>query len=113
MTSSQVTIDYILDQISALGAVRARKRFGDYALYCDEKVVGLVCDDQLFIKYTDAGKKYAEGRYTPGFAYKGARESMNVTDGIDDRDFICTLVRLTADSLPMPKPKKKREKASK
>jgi DNA transformation protein len=82
MSTSEETVVYILDQLSAVGVVRARKMFGDYALYCDEKVVGLVCDDQLFIKYTDAGRKFAEGRYTPGFAYKGARESMNVTDGI-------------------------------
>jgi TfoX/Sxy family transcriptional regulator of competence genes len=108
MSSNQETIDYILDQLSPLGNVRARKMFGDYALYCDEKVVGLVCENQLFIKYTVVGKKFAEGKYTPGFAYKGARESMNVTDGIDDRDFITTLVRYTADALPIPKPKKKK-----
>jgi len=106
MTSSQATVDYILDQISALGTTRARKMFGDYALYCGEKVVGLICEDQLFIKYTDAGKKFAEGRYTEGCAYKGAKPSMNVTDGIDDRDFITALVRLTADALPQPKVKK-------
>ena len=106
MTSSQATVDYILDQISSLGEVRARKMFGDYALYCNEKVVGLICEDQLFIKYTDAGKKFAKDRYTAGFAYKGARESMNVTDGVDDREFITALVRLTADALPQPKVKK-------
>lgn len=101
-------MEYILDQLSSLGNVRARKMFGDYALYCGEKVVGLVCDDQVFIKYTDAGKKHAEGRFTPGFAYQGARESMNVTDTIDDPEFFCMLITLTADALPMPKAKKKR-----
>jgi DNA transformation protein and related proteins len=110
MATSQGTMDYILDQLSSLGNVRARRMFGDYALYCGEKVVGLVCDDQLFIKYTDEGKKFAKDRYTAGFAYEGARESMNVTDGIDDPDFLCTLVRLTADALPLPKIKKKRDR---
>ena len=105
MTSKQATVDFILDQISSLGNVRARKMFGDYALYCDEKVVGLICDDQLYIKYTDGGKEFAHGRYTPGFAYKGAKESMNVTDGIDDGQFLCDLIRMTADALPRPKKK--------
>ncbi len=32
------------------GAVSARKMFGEYALYLDGKVVGLICDDRLFLK---------------------------------------------------------------
>ena len=79
--------------------------FGDYALYCDNKVVGLVCNDQLFIKYTDAGTSIAEGRYTEGNAYPGAKPSMNVSDAIDDREFLCELIQTTANALPLPKPK--------
>ena len=105
MTSKQSTVDFILEQLASAGDVRARKMFGDYALYCDEKVVGLICDDQLFIKYTDPGKTFAAGRYDEGFAYKGAKASMNVTESIDDPDFLCTLVRMTAEALPKPKKK--------
>jgi len=105
MATSQVTVDFILDQLTSAGFVRARKMFGDYALYCDEKVVGLICDDQLFVKYTDAGKTFAEGRYVEGCAYVGAKPSMNVSDVIDDRDFLCALIRITADVLPRPKGK--------
>ena len=107
MSTKPSTVDFILDQLASLGNVRARKMFGDYALYCDEKVVGLVCDDQLFVKYTDPGKEFAQGRYTEGCAYAGAKPSMNVSDALDDRDFLCTLIRMTAGALPMPKPKKK------
>jgi DNA transformation protein and related proteins len=108
MTSSQATVDYILDQLAGTGFIHARKMFGDYALYCDEKVVGLICDDQLFIKYTTPGKEFAEGRYTEGCAYTGAKPSMNVSDVIDDRDFLCTLIRVTADALPRSKVKKRK-----
>lgn len=106
MTSKQETVDFIIEQTANAGVMRARKMFGDYALYCDDKVIGLVCDDSLFIKFTDNGKTYAKGRYIEGFAYKGAKVSMNVTDFIDDKDFLCTLVRITADSLPLPKKKR-------
>ena len=108
MTSKPSTVDFILEQLISLGNVRARKMFGDYALYCDEKVVGLICDDELFVKYTEPGKKFADGRYTEGCAYPGAKPSMNVSDSIDDRDFLCSLIRMTVDALPVPKPKKKR-----
>jgi DNA transformation protein len=110
MSSKQSTVDFILEQIAVLGNVRARKMFGDYALYCDEKVVGLICDDQLFVKYTDPGKQFAQGRYTEGCAYAGAKPSMNVSDSIDDRDFLCALIRMTADVLPLPKIKIQKKK---
>jgi DNA transformation protein and related proteins len=107
MSTKQGTIDYILEQLTGVGVVRVRKMFGEYALYCDEKVVGLVCDDQLYIKYTDKGREFAEGKFVEGFAYVGAKPSMNVTDQIDNKDFLCSLIRITADSLPLPKIKKK------
>jgi DNA transformation protein len=109
MTSTQEAADYILEQAAGAGFMRMRRMFGDYAVYCDEKVVGLICDDQLFIKYTDKGRIFAEGKYIEGCAYKGAKPSMNVTDQIDDRDFMSVLIRMTADSLPLPKVKIKRK----
>lgn len=106
MTSKQTTVDFILDQLSPACVVRARKMFGDYALYCDEKIVGLICEDQLFVKYTDPGKEFAEGKYTEGCAYKGAKPSMNISDALDDKEFLCELIQLTANALPRPKGKK-------
>lgn len=106
MATKQATIDFLIDQLSSLTNIRVRKMFGEYALYCDEKVVALICNDQIFIKITDPGKNLAVGRYVEGRAYPGAKASMNVTDEIDDSDFLCDLVRATSDSLPLPKPKK-------
>jgi TfoX/Sxy family transcriptional regulator of competence genes len=57
MSTTKNTVEYILEQISESGVVSARKMFGEYAIYCDGKVVALVCDDQLFVKPTKAGKK--------------------------------------------------------
>ena len=108
MPTDTRTAEYILEQLQELPYVRVRKMFGEYALYCDEKVVGLICDDQLYIKYTDAGTEYAQKRFIEGTAYPGAKPSMNVTDYIDDREFLSTLVRLTATSLPLPKKKLKK-----
>ncbi|GJD51723.1 hypothetical protein OPKNFCMD_4478 [Methylobacterium crusticola] len=55
MASQQSTVDFILEQAGAAGALSARRMFGEYALYCDGKTVALVCDDQLFLKLTEAG----------------------------------------------------------
>ena len=107
MATKQSTIDYILDQLISLENVSAKKMFGEYALYCGGKVVGLVCDDTLYIKITDAGKKFVGKSYKEGFAYPGAKASMQIDgDLLEDREWLRELVELTAKNLPLPKKKK-------
>lgn len=114
MATSETTIRFILDQLASLPRVRAGKMFGEYALYCGEKVVGLVCDDQLFVKITDPGKAFVGARYAEGFAYPGAKASILVgADELDDSERLTELVRLTAAALPPPKPKPKAEAKAK
>jgi DNA transformation protein len=109
MSTKQSTVDYIIDQLAELRNVRARKMFGEYALYCDDKVVALICDDQLFIKKTETGVNMMIGRYEEAPAYPGARLSMLINeDVLDDRELLSRLIRATADSLLPPKPKKKK-----
>ena len=54
MASSQRTVDFVLGQIDGAGAVSARRMFGEYGVYCDGRIVGLICDDTFFIKPTAA-----------------------------------------------------------
>ena len=56
MASKAELVQYIADQCSGAGAIRTLKMFGDYGIYCDGKIFGLICDNQLFIKITKAGK---------------------------------------------------------
>ena len=107
MATRQETIDFLLDQIEAAGNVRARKMFGEYALYLDEKVVALVCDDHLFVKVTGSGKEFVGDRYEEGAPYPGAKPWMHIPkEMFDDREWLSELLRATADALPAPKPKK-------
>jgi TfoX/Sxy family transcriptional regulator of competence genes len=108
MATSQATIDYILDQLTALPQVSARKMFGEYALYVGSKVVALVCDDTLFVKITEAGKEHLGESYEEGCAYDGAKPSMVISEElIEDRQWLAELFELTAEHLPEPRPKKK------
>ena len=111
MATSQETMDFILDQLSRLPSLRSRKMFGEYAIYCDEKVVALVCDDQLYVKITPAGKDFVGESYEEGPPYPGAKPSMVIgADILDDHERLRELVRATANALPTPKPKKPRKK---
>src|SRR5512147_3150648 len=110
MATSKSTIDYILDQLSSLGDIRVRKMFGEYALYYEEKVVALVCDNELFVKITKGGKALVGKRYKEGCAYPGAKPSMVIgAEELDNSERLCELVRATAAELPPPKPKPKKQ----
>lgn len=111
MATSQDTVDFILDQLGDLPAVRARKMFGEYAVYCDEKVAGLVCDDQLFVKKTPPGAALLGPEVEEGAPYPGAKPAFVIdADVLEDRDRLSELFRATADALPAPKPRKAKKK---
>ena len=107
MATKQSTADYIQDQLSELEYVTTRKMFGEYALYYIGKVVGLICDNTLFVKITDSGRTFVGDLYEEGEAYKGAKPSIKISsDQLEDHEWLSHLIRLTADSLPAPKPKR-------
>ena len=88
------------------GIVTYRKMFGEYAIYCDSRVVALICDNQLFVKQTESGRAFI-GDVDEAPAYPGAKPSFLIEDKFEDREWIGNLIRITADGLPAPKPKKK------
>ena len=49
-------VQYIADQCSGAGEIVAKKMFGDYGIYCNGKLFGLICDDRFFLKPTEAGR---------------------------------------------------------
>ena len=82
--------------------------FGDYGIYCGGKIFGLICDNNLYIKPTETGRKMLRSE-TMRPPYEGAKPYFYIED-IDDRDYLSTLVKATCDELPEPKEKKKKVK---
>jgi DNA transformation protein len=110
MATTQNTIDFLLDQLSGAGDVSSRKMFGEYCLYLAGKPVGLVCDDQLYLKPTLAGKTRIAA-VIEGSPYPGAKPHLLITaDQWEDAGWLCDLLRATARELPLPKPKTKKSK---
>ena len=105
MASKQSTVDFIIDQISSAGVVSAKKMFGEYGIYCGEKMVALVCDDQLFIKPTLEGKAFL-GECAEGPPYPGAKPCFIIPgEKWDDQEWLSRLISITAAQLPVPKKK--------
>ena len=113
MATRPSTADFIVEQVGGAGHVRAKKMFGEYGLYCDGKLVGLVCDEQLFIKPTEEGRAYL-GAVTEAAPYPGAKPYFLIAgEAWDDADWLTELIKLSAAALPIAatkKPRIKREK---
>ena len=112
MASDLNFIEYVRDQINEAGQVSFKKMFGEYAIYCNEKVVALVCDNQLFIKPTDGGRSMIVS-VVEAPPYSGAKPYFLIGEQVDDRHWMTNLIQLTASELPTPKPKKSKSKKAK
>ncbi|BCO25491.1 hypothetical protein MIZ03_0352 [Rhodoferax lithotrophicus] len=112
MATSQSTMDFLLDQLSGCGPVSARKMFGEYCLYFAGKPVGLVCDNQLFLKNLPQVRALMP-EPVEGIPYPKARPHLLVSADLwDDRHSLGLWVRVTAEALdelaatrPLKKPR--------
>ena len=98
MASNSDFVQYIADQCSGAGEITVKKMFGDYGIYCDGKIFGLICDDCFYLKPTDVVRPLlrVEDMRPP---YEGAKDYFYIAD-VDDRDYLSLLVRETCMVLP-------------
>jgi TfoX/Sxy family transcriptional regulator of competence genes len=108
MASDQNFVAYVCEQLGGVSGLSHKKMFGEYAIYVGQKVVALVCDNQLFVKNTDEGRAMLE-KPVLGAPYPGARPALVIGAEIDDSELLEALVVLTAQHLPVAKPKKPKQ----
>ncbi len=105
MATKQSTADYLVDQVSGAGDVRVRKMFGEYALYLNDKVVALICDDQFFLKPTKSGEELL-GTVEEGEPYPGSKPYFRISEELwEDRELLTNLILCTYEELPEKKKK--------
>lgn len=107
MASSKEFVEYVVEQLRDVGIISYRKMFGEYGWYCDGKFLGVICDDQLYVKITPEAEQ-AFSHLPKALPYEGAKDYLFVED-IDDRNLLTKLVRVTWEALSEPKPKKRRK----
>ena len=101
MASDREFVTFVCEQLRGAGDISSKRMFGEAAVYLNGKVVGLVCDNQLFLKATEPGRaKIGSPVEAPPFP--GANNWFLMTD-LDDPEFLADLVRATAEALPAPK----------
>jgi TfoX/Sxy family transcriptional regulator of competence genes len=105
MASNSDFVQYIAEQCSGSGEIVTKKMFGDYGIYCDGKIFGLICDNCFYLKPTENARALLrEVELRP--PYEGAKDYFYIAD-VDDRDYLSALVSETCKALPEPKKRKK------
>ncbi len=103
MACSSDFVQYITDQCGGAGEITVKKMFGDYGIYCNGKIFGLICDDCFYLKPTKEVRSLLRvvDMRPP---YEGAKDYFYIAD-VDDRDYLSQIVCETCKVLPEAKPK--------
>ncbi len=104
MASTKEYLDFVLEQLSGLDEISCRAMMGEYILYYRGRIFGGIYDDKLLVKPVPAAVKLMPDA-TMDIPYDGAKE-MILVDDVDNREFLCELVKAMYEELPAPKKKK-------
>lgn len=105
MASNLEFVEYVCQQIGNAGVITYKKMFGEYGIYCDYKIIGLICDNQFFVKRTKKGEEvYPDCELAS--PYTNAKPHF-VVEKIDDQELMTKFIQATYNELPNPKRKKK------
>ena len=97
--------EYVREALSAAGDIVIKSMMGGYLVYLNGKLIGDVCDNELFLKRTPTSDRMlaeSELRYP----YEGSKTLMHVFDSFDDKSLILELLNGMYAELPEKKPKK-------
>lgn len=106
MASDLSFVEYVVDQLDEDCAATYKHMFGEFGLFSDGKLFGLICDNRLFVKPTEGGRAFIKD-VVEAPPYPGAKQSFLIEDQIEDPEWLSELVRITTRELPAPKPRKK------
>ena len=100
MASNADFVQYLADQCGGAGDIVAKKMFGDYGIYCNGKIFGLICDDHFYLKPTDEVRPLLR-QIDMRPPYEGAKPYFYIAD-VDDHDYWCAAPRQSSAPTSSP-----------
>lgn len=99
MATSTEFHDYVAECLAPIGGCATRKMMGDYCLYFYGKVIGLICDNQLFLKPTpsvlrlfpDADRSYP---------YDGSKTLMVIVEDLENTELLAEAFNAMLPEIP-------------
>lgn len=107
MASTAEYLNFILEQLSKLNGISYRMMMGEYIIYYGDKVIGGIYDNRFLVKITKTSAEMMPNAMKE-LPYEGAKE-MLLVDNLEDKDFLCKLIKSIYEDLPAPKPRKKKK----
>ena len=104
--------DSLVPILDAIPGATFRSMFGEYAVYLQDRVIGFVCDDTLFLKNLPQARALLP-KAELGPAYPGSKAYIVADPWLDEPDVLNAAARAIADALPAPKPKTPKPKTPK
>jgi TfoX/Sxy family transcriptional regulator of competence genes len=109
MATEPEVMEFILGKLGFVQHFGTRRMFGEYALYADGKVVGLICDNQLYVKIHKA-TSVLENICEKDPPYQGASLYYLVEESqLEEIDDLAEILLSLSAELPLPKPKAKKK----
>lgn len=96
-------IELVLEAVSPYGNARAKKMFGEYMIYLNDKPILLVCDNTVFVKKLDALSEHFIDAEEAA-PYNGAKNHY-ILD-IERDDLLDIAIPILERVTPLPKRKK-------
>lgn len=107
MATRPEVADRVRDALSGVDDAIVKPMFGEFGIWVEGKIVGLICDDTLFLKPSKGAAAFTVG-FDEAPPYPGAKPSVIIpVEQWADRDWLTTVVSESASSLPTPKRKSK------
>ena len=97
--------EYVRERFSAAGDIVIRAMMGGYLVYFNGKLIGDICDNELFLKRTPTSDRLLADS-EPRYPYEESKTLMHVFDRFEDTDLIVELLEGMYLELPEKKPKK-------
>ena len=104
MATEQSFVEHIQSQSGLGPQLTFKKMFGEYALYLHGRVVAFACDNQLYLKPTEEGRRLL-GKVSEHPPYPGAKLYFRIDEQMEDRELLRGVFETTARVLPLPRPK--------
>ena len=81
MAKTTSLIDYLLDMLSELGDMRARRMFGGFGVYRGDVMVGLIADGAFYLKVDVENRPAFEAALSKAFSYRrqGRKEPIEMS----------------------------------
>ena len=104
MATTKEFHDYIVENLQKAGDVTTKKMMGEYCVYFQEKLIGNICDNCLFLKPVASVLRLMPDA-DRGYPYDGSKTLMVIVDDVENTVLMSELLNEMYQELPAPKKK--------